>query len=98
MERTVDEAVVTGKIFAIVRAVWHVAMSTVTGFFAGFGLFTGYLLGVGFLIVAVLKPIFPDNVGFWIETSHSEDPPAFPVAGWPATSRFTTSTWSAATG
>ena len=66
VERTVDEAVVTGKIFAIVRAVWHVAMSTVTGFFAGFGLFMGYLLGVGFIIVAAMKPIFPDNVGIWV--------------------------------
>jgi hypothetical protein len=46
VERTVDEAVVTGKIVAIIRAVWHVAMSTVTGFFGGLGLFTGYLLGL----------------------------------------------------
>lgn len=70
VERTVDEAVVTGKMFAIVRAVWHVAMSTVTGFFAGFGLFTGYLLGVGFVTLAAMKPIFPDNVGIWVG-SHS---------------------------
>ena len=67
VERTVDEAVVSGQIFAIARAVFHVAMSTVTGFFAGFGLFTGYLLGGAFLIIAALKPIFPDNVGFWVD-------------------------------
>ncbi len=66
VERTVDEAVVTGKIFAIMRAVWHVAMSTVTGFFAGLGLLIGYLLGGGLIIVAAMKPIFPDNVGIWV--------------------------------
>jgi uncharacterized membrane protein len=66
VERTVDEAVVSGKIFAIVRAVWHVAMSTATGFFAGLGLFIGYLTGVAFIIVAAMKPIFPHNVGIWV--------------------------------
>jgi uncharacterized membrane protein len=66
IERTVDEAVGTGKIFAIVRAVWHVAMSTMTGFLAGLGLFTGYLLGVALIIAAALKLIFPDNVGIWV--------------------------------
>jgi len=66
IERTVDEAVVTGKIFAIMRAVWHVAMSTVTGFFAGFGLFVGYVMGAGFVILGALKPLFPDNIGVWV--------------------------------
>jgi len=66
VERTVDEAVVTGKIGAIIRAVWHVAMSTVTGFFGGLGLFTGYLLGLSFVILAAIKPLFPDNIGIWI--------------------------------
>jgi hypothetical protein len=67
LERTVDEAVVTGRLWAIARSIWHVSMSTVTGFFAGFGLFTGYLLGVGFLIMAAMKPLFPNNVGFWVD-------------------------------
>jgi len=67
VERTVDDAVVSGRLFAIARAVFHVGMSTVTGFFAGFGLFAGYLLSLAFLILAVLKPIFPNNVGFWID-------------------------------
>jgi hypothetical protein len=66
VERTVDEAVVTGKIVAIIRAVWHVAMSTVTGFFGGFGLFTGYVLGLSFVILAAMKPLFPDNIGIWV--------------------------------
>jgi hypothetical protein len=66
LERTVDEAVVTGKIFAIARAVCHVAMSSVGAFFGGFGLFVGYFLGAGFIILAALKPVFPDNIGVWV--------------------------------
>jgi len=65
VERTVDEAIVTGKLWAIARAVWHVAMSGVFGFLAGLGLFVGYFAGAIFVILAVLKPIFPDNVGIW---------------------------------
>jgi uncharacterized membrane protein len=66
VERTVDEAVVTGKIWAIARAVWHVAMSGVSGFFVGLGLFIGYVTGASFVVLAAMKPIFPDNVGIWI--------------------------------
>jgi len=66
LERTVDEAVVTGKFLAIARAVWHVAMSGVSGFFAAFGVFVGYTLGAVFIILGAMKPIFPDNVGFWV--------------------------------
>jgi uncharacterized membrane protein len=66
VERTVDEAVVTGRLWAIARAIWHVAMSGVSGFFVGLGLLIGYTLSVSFVILAALKPIFPDNVGIWI--------------------------------
>jgi hypothetical protein len=66
VERTVDEAVVSGQIVAIIRAVWHVALSTASGFFGGLGLFTGYLLGLSFVILAVIKPLFPDNIGIWV--------------------------------
>jgi len=66
IERTVDEAVVTGRIWAIARAVWHVAMSGVSGFFAGLGLLVGYTTSVSFIILAGMKPIFPDNVGIWV--------------------------------
>jgi hypothetical protein len=64
MEMTVDEAVATGRTVAIFRALWHVAASTVGGFFAALGLFVGYTLGASFLIIALLKPVFPRNVGF----------------------------------
>ena len=67
LERTVDEAVLTGRLLAIARALWSVALSTASGFFAGLGLFIGYTLGAAFVIVAALKPFFPDNVGFWVD-------------------------------
>ena len=73
IERTVDEAVVTGKIFAIARAVWHVAMSGVSGFFAGLFVFIGYVLGAAFVILGTMKPFFPDNIGAWVP----DDPNTF---------------------
>jgi hypothetical protein len=66
VERTVDEAVVTGKIFAIARAVWHVAMSGLTGFLVAFLALFGYVIGAGLVVLGAMKPIFPDNIGFWV--------------------------------
>ena len=73
-ERMIDEAIATGRIVPVVRATWHLAVSTVVGFFAGSGLLTGYLTGVAFLIMALLKPIFPDNVGVWVRDAGFEIP------------------------
>jgi uncharacterized membrane protein len=62
-ERTIDEAVATGRFVPIVRAVGHLAATTVSGFFVGLGLLIGYLTAFGFMAIAALKPIFPENVG-----------------------------------
>ena len=64
MELIVDEAVATGRLGAIARGLWHIAASTVIGFFASIGLFSGYGIGAAFVAIAFLKPIFPQNVGF----------------------------------
>src|SRR5258707_9597913 len=71
-ERTIDEAVATGRIVPIARAIWHLATTTIVGFAAAFGLFFGYLLGVVFLLLGLLKPIFPNNVGFWVRDGSNE--------------------------
>src|SRR6185503_4566294 len=42
-ERTLDEAVATGRFVPTLRAIWHLAATTVTGFFTALALFTGYL-------------------------------------------------------
>ena len=65
-EITVDEAVSTGRVLPIARAVWQVASSTAKGFFIGLGILTGYLFGAALVLIAALKPIFPDNVGLFV--------------------------------
>ena len=62
-ERTLDEAVATGRFVAVARAVWHMAISTISGFLMGLLLLVGLLIGIGFLAIAALKPVFPENVG-----------------------------------
>ena len=62
-ERTIDEAVATGRFVPTVRAVSHLAATTVMGFLAGLGFLIGYLTSFCFFAIAVLKPIFPNNVG-----------------------------------
>jgi uncharacterized membrane protein len=71
-ERTIDEAVTTGRFVPVVRAVGHLAATTVIGFFTALVLFIGYVTSFCFVALAVLKPIFPGNVG--IEYVHG-----FPV-------------------
>ncbi len=65
-ERIVEEAVTTGAFVAIVRAVWHAAAMTATGFAAALGLFCGYAAGAGFIAIGALKIVFPANVGIWV--------------------------------
>ena len=62
-ERTIDEAVTTGRFVPVVRAVGHLAGTTVTGFFIALGLLVSYVCAFAFIAIAVLKPIFPANVG-----------------------------------
>jgi hypothetical protein len=62
-ERTIDEAVATGRFVPMVRAVGQMAVTTVGGFFGALGLLIGYVTSFAFVALAVMKPIFPDNVG-----------------------------------
>jgi uncharacterized membrane protein len=62
-ERTIDEAVATGRVVPMLRAVWTLALRTFVGSAIATGLFTAYAAGVALLAIAVLKPIFPNNVG-----------------------------------
>ncbi len=66
IERTLDEAVVTGRLIAMARAMGHLAVTTVLGFLAALGLVAGYLSGATLLALGILKPIFPNYVGFWV--------------------------------
>jgi Predicted membrane protein len=62
-ERTIDEAVTTGRLVPMARAIWHVAASTLVGSAVATGLFSAYAAGIAFIAVGLLKPIFPNNVG-----------------------------------
>jgi uncharacterized membrane protein len=66
IEMAMEEAVTTGRAVAVARSVLHMAASGVMGFFGALGLFVGYVLGLSFVAIAVLKPIFPDNVGIFV--------------------------------
>jgi len=89
-ERTIDEAVATGRLVPIVRAVGHLASTTIVGFFAALAVLVGYLTAFAFVAIAVLKPIFPT-------TSASVTPPAFRSGSARSSRSHRESTWVAAT-
>lgn len=87
-EHVVDQAVVTGRVIPMLRAIWQVALTSVAGFLAVIGLMSGYLIGAAFLAIGILKPIFPNNVGFWSVNGPGSFPTSlgiqFPAEGTPA--------------
>jgi hypothetical protein len=66
-ERVVDEAVITGRVVAMFTALWRVAARTMIGFCVALAASIGYVVGWAFLVVAMMKPIFPHNVGLWAD-------------------------------
>jgi len=67
VERVVDEAVVTGRVVAVFTALWRVAARTMIGFYVALAASVGYSVGWAFLVIAMMKPIFPHNVGLWAD-------------------------------
>lgn len=65
-ELAIEEAVTTGRVGSTARALWHLATTTVRGFFIALGLLIGYSLGTAFLGVALAKPILPSNTGLLV--------------------------------
>jgi hypothetical protein len=65
----VDEAVVTGRILSVLSALWRVTAKTMVGFWAALGVSVGYTFGATFLFLAIMKLIFPENVGFWADNT-----------------------------
>ncbi len=64
-EMTLDEAITTGRLAPTLRALWHGATTSVLGFAWAMIVFIGWTLGVALLAMPVLKPIFPNNVGYF---------------------------------
>lgn len=67
LELIMEEAAVGGRIVAVFRSLFHAAATGVRGFVTALLLFLGYASAAAFISIAVLKPIFPDNVGLWLD-------------------------------
>ena len=65
-ELTFDEAAATGRLGPLLRSLWLLAATTVSGFVKALVYFTGYAVGLAFLGLAPLKLLFPDNVGLFV--------------------------------
>ena len=66
LEMILEEAAIGGRATAVLRSVFHAAATGNIAFFSALLLFTGYAAGVSLVSMAVLKPIFPNNVGLWL--------------------------------
>lgn len=65
-ELAIEEAVATGGIGSTARAVWHLATTTVQGFFLALGLLVAYAFGIGFLGIGLVKPLLPNSTGLLV--------------------------------
>ena len=66
-EMTLDEAVATGRFVPMLRAIWHLATTSVAGFAWAMAAFVGWVLGLSVLALAPIKVLFPNNVGIFYE-------------------------------
>jgi hypothetical protein len=88
LELIMEEAAVGGRFVAVVRSLFHAAATGATGFLAAMLLFLGYSSGAAFISIAVLKPVFPSNVGLWVHEGvslgvHFPAPPGVtPLGGY----------------
>jgi hypothetical protein len=62
-EMMIDEAVVTGRLVPVLRAVGRLAGTSVAGFGWAVMVFIGWSLGISIALLAPLKVLFPGNVG-----------------------------------
>ena len=67
LEAMMEEAATTARVGAVARSVFHVATTGTGAFLRAFVLFVGYASGIAFCAIALLKPIFPRNVGLWLD-------------------------------
>ncbi|HTI39753.1 MAG TPA: hypothetical protein VL484_19490 [Vicinamibacterales bacterium] len=67
IEMSAEEAVATGRVAPMVRSLFQLAALGVGTFFGSVAVFVGYAVGLAFIAIAVMKPIFPDNVGLFLE-------------------------------
>ena len=83
-DRTLDEAVLTGKLLPILRSIANAAVATVFGFIAALVLFTAYLSGAALFTIGLLKPFFPNNIGIWTVNGPGSLPTSLGIQTSPA--------------
>lgn len=64
LEMTVDEAVATGRVTSMTRALWHLATTTAGGFLAAVMVLWGYVAGFVMIATALIEPFLPRHVIF----------------------------------
>jgi hypothetical protein len=57
----------------ILESLFRWASLSIAGFFAFLATIVGYLLGVSFMLCALLKPVHPQTAGLWILPEGSDD-------------------------
>jgi Protein of unknown function (DUF1700) len=57
----------------ILESLFRWASLSIAGFFAFLASIVGYLLGVSFILCAVLKPVHPQTAGLWILPGSTDD-------------------------
>jgi hypothetical protein len=88
LEMIMDEAVVGGRFVAVLRSLFLSSTTGIRRFVAAYLLFVGYVGAIGFILTALLKPIFPNNVGLWMHDGFSfgaefpAPPGAAPLGGY----------------
>jgi hypothetical protein len=65
-DRLIQRARMSISPLLILQATLELAKRGMEGFVVFLGVITGYALGWGFLLTALLKPIFPRQTGLWI--------------------------------
>lgn len=71
LEMMFEEASTGGRFAPVFRTLFHLAGTGGLGFLGTLLLFVGYSSAVSLLGMAILKPIFPANVGLWIRNGMS---------------------------
>lgn len=87
LEAMMEEAATTARLGAVVRSVFQTATMGIGAFLRAFLLFLGYAIGISLISIAVLKPIFPRNVGLWLHDGirlgvEFPAPPVEPLGGY----------------
>jgi HAAS domain-containing protein len=65
-EGLLERASTTMSPLLLLRATMRWAMTGIRGFFAFWVLFLGYFAAGAFYVCAILKPFFPNDIGFWV--------------------------------